>query len=204
MEILKNKYTSDKFLFNDKKMFEFIFKAYFPRLMGFANKFIPNRDDAEDIIQGVFLKVWEKRKEIEEDTFQSYLFTLVRNACLNYLKHQQIVDNNSSNLEKISKTEALYYTDFFSDPFHQTIYNEIQDEIKKVMEGLPEQTQKVFHLSRFKGMKNSEIAKMLNISVRTIEKHNTRALQKLKKHLSSRYLYAIVVLDLLRAINELA
>ena len=198
----KNKYSSNKLLFDDEKMFEFIFKAYFPRLMAFANKFIPNRDEAEDIIQGVFLKVWEKRREIEEDTFQSYLFTLVRNACLNHLKHQQIVDSNSYNLEDITKTESLYYADFFSDPFHQTILNEIQNEIERVIETLPEQTQKVFRLSRFKGMKNSEIAKMLNISIRTIEKHNTRALQKLKVHLSHHYLYAIVVIDLLKILGN--
>lgn len=197
----KNKHASNKLLFDDEKMFEFIFKAYFPRLMAFAKKFVSDEDEAEDIIQGVFLKVWEKRKEIEEETFQSYLFTLVRNACLNYLKHQQIVDSKSFVEEDISKIESLYYADFFSDPLHQTIFNEIQGEIEKVMESLPEQTQKVFRLSRFQGMKNSEIAQMLNISIRTIEKHNTRALHKLKTHLSNHYLIAIVVIELFRYIK---
>lgn len=197
-----NKDDVNKTLFDDEKMFEFIFKAYFPRLIAFAKKFIPDKDVVEDIIQEVFLKVWVKRKEIEADTFQSYLFTLVRNACLNHIKHQKIVDNHQIEMEVTSKEERLYYADFFSDPFHQTIFNEIQNEIEKVMLELPDQTRKVFRLSRFEGMKNSEIAKMLNVSVRTVEKHNTRALEKLKAHLSVHYLYVIAILELIKEINK--
>jgi RNA polymerase sigma-70 factor (ECF subfamily) len=199
MEMLRNNERGpDKSLFDDNKMFEVIFKAYFPRLMAFAKKFIPNKNAAEDIVQEVFLKVWLKRKEIEENTFQSYLFTLVRNACLNHVKHQQIVERHQAGMEDTSKEESLYYADFFSNPFHQTIFNEIQDEIEKTMQELPEQTSKVFRLSRFEGMKNSEIAKMLNVSIRTVEKHNTRALEKLRAHLSVHYLYVIAVLDLMK------
>ncbi len=189
-------------LFDDEKMFEFIFKAYFLRLMAFARKFIANRSEAEDIIQEIFLKVWTRRKEIEEDTFQSYLFTLVRNACLNHIKHQQIVDSHRIELEDSAKEEALYYADFFSDPYHQTVFNEMQNEIETVMQHLPEQTRKIFQLSRVEGMKNTEIAKILNISIRTVEKHNTRALQRLKTHLSVHYLYAIIVLDLIKELNN--
>ncbi|MGV8139654.1 MAG: RNA polymerase sigma-70 factor [Mangrovibacterium sp.] len=189
-------------LFDDEKMFEFIFKAYFLRLMAFAGKFIANRSDAEDIIQEIFLKVWTRRKEIEEDTFQSYLFTLVRNACLNHIKHQHIVDNHRVESEDSAKEEVLYYVDFFSDPYHQTVFNEMQNEIETVIQHLPEQTRKIFQLSRIEGMKNTEIAKMLDISIRTVEKHNTRALQKLKTHLSVHYLYALTVLDLIKELNS--
>ncbi|HET6558435.1 MAG TPA: RNA polymerase sigma-70 factor [Prolixibacteraceae bacterium] len=198
MEKLPNsKYKPNKALFDDEKMYEFIFKAYFPRLMAFTKKIIRDKNIAEDIIQDVFLKVWVKRKEIEEESFQSYIFTLVRNACLNHLKHQQIVNNYQTKIEDTSREEVLYYADFFSDPFHQTVYSEIQHEIDKAIQELPEQTSRVFRLSRFEGMKNSEIAEMLNVSIRTVEKHNTKALQKLKDHLSSHYLYAIAVLDLI-------
>ncbi len=196
------KHKTSRFLFNDEKMFEFVFKAYFPRLMAFASKYISNQEEVEDIIQGVFLKVWEKRKEIKEETFHSYIFTLVRNACLNKIKHQQIINSHSSEQENILKAESIYYADFFNDPLHQTIYHEIQDKIEKVVQSLPEQTQKVFRLSRFKGMKNTEIAEMLNISLRTIEKHNSKALQKLKIHLTDHYLYALIVLEIMRDLNN--
>jgi RNA polymerase sigma-70 factor (ECF subfamily) len=189
-------------LLEDEKMFEFIFKVYFPRLLAFARKFVAGRSEAEDIIQEIFLKVWMRRKEIEEDTLQSYLFTLVRNACLNQIKHQKIVDNHRVDSEDSAKEEIPYYADFFSDPYHQTIFNEMQNEIETVVQNLPEQTRKIFQLSRFKGMKNSEIAKMMNISIRTVEKHNTRALQRLKTHLSTHYLYAIAVLYLIKELNN--
>ena len=196
------KKSSKRTLFNDERMFEFVFKAYFPRLMAFTKKFISDKSAAEDIIQEVFLKVWIKRDEIEEETFRPYLFTLIRNACLNHIKHQKIVEKHHFDLVDSAKQETLYYADFFSDPFHQTIFNEVQKEIGTVMQNLPEQTRRVFHLSRFKGMKNQEIAKKLNISVRTVEKHNTKALQKLKAHLSEHYLYAIAVLDLIKELNN--
>jgi len=203
MELLRNsKHTANKPLFDDEKMFEFIFKAYSPRLMAFARKFVEDGSVAEDIIQDVFLKVWINRKTIEEETFQSYLFTLVRNACMNHIKHKRIADNYSINIQDAVKEEGLYYADFFSDPFHQTIFNEINQEIETVIEGLPDQTRKIFRLSRFEGMKNSEIAKLLHISIRTVEKHNTRALQKLKIHLSAHFLYVVVVLDLFKEFNK--
>ena len=202
MEILRNSKSSSKALFDDEKMFEFIFKAYFPRLKAFARKFIPEEDTAEDIIQEVFMKIWVKRKEIMEDTFQTYLFTLVRNACLNYVKHRQIVDSHQAKMLDTSKAESLFYADFFSDPYHKTIFNEIQGEIEKAMQELPEQTRKIFQLSRFEGLKNSEIAKILHISLRTVEKHNTRALERLKAHLSVHYFYAIAVLDLIKELKK--
>lgn len=201
MEILRNiGQSANRPFFDDEKIFEFIFKAYFPRLMAFARKFIEDREVTEDIIQEVFLKVWEKRKEIEEETFHSYLFTLARNACLNHIKHQKIAAKYRINLEDKAKEEGLYYADFFSDPFHQTIFTEVQSEIERIIDNLPDQTQKVFRLSRFDGLKNPEIANLLDISLRTVEKHNTRALQKIKVRLSSHFLYAIAVLDIL---NEL-
>ncbi len=199
MDITKNKeHSRNKLLFNDERMFEFIFKAYFLRLMAFAIKYIPDRTEAEDIIQEAFFKVWMKRDEIEESTFQSYLFTLVRNACINHIKHQKVVNDYNFELENKIKGEGLYYADFFSDPYHLTVFNEIQNEIETVMNNLPEQTRKVFLLSRFEGFKNSEIAKKLNVSLRTVEKHNTRALQKLKTHFASNYLVAIAVINIIK------
>jgi RNA polymerase sigma-70 factor (ECF subfamily) len=197
-----SKLSADGPLFDDEKMFEFVFRAYFPRLMAFVRKFITDRNMAEDIIQDAFLKIWLRRKEIEESTFQSYLFTLVRNSCLDYIKHQKIVNNHSVYAESSVLQELPYYADFFSDPYHQTLFKEIQGEIDTVIRNLPEQTRKIFCLSRFEGLKNSEIAKMLKVSVRTIEKHNKKALQKLKAHLSSRYLLAITVLDLMKELNS--
>jgi RNA polymerase sigma-70 factor (family 1) len=200
-EIINSEHSKKNLLFDDRRIFEFIFRAYFPRLMAFATKFVPDRTEAEDIVQEAFLKIWDKRKEIKEDTCQAYLFTLVRNACLNHIKHQKIANNYKLEIEGKIKGEELYYADFFSDPHHQTVLNEIRREIESVMNELPEQTRRVFHLSRFKGLKNTEIATKLNITLRTVEKHNTKALQKLKQHFSSNYLLAIAAIHLLKELS---
>ena len=192
-----SEHFKNNFLFDDERMFEFIFKAYFPRLMAFVIKFISDKDEAEDVIQETFLKIWIKRKEIKEDTFHSYLFTMVRNVCLNHIKHRKIVSSYKLELEDKIRGEELYYADFFSDPFHQTVFNELKGQIETVMSNFPEQTRNVFYLSRFKGLKNTEISEKLNITLRTVEKHNTKALQKLKEHFPSNYILAITVICLI-------
>jgi len=201
-EVFANKPVIEKCFFDDEKMFEFIFRAYSPRLKGFVRKFIHDDDIGEDIIQDVFVKIWIRRKEIEESTLQSYLFTLVRNACLDYIKHQKIADSHSAEIKCSALQEAPYYADFFSDPYHQTLYNEVQKEIDVLINNLPEQTRKIFSMSRFEGLKNTEIATILNISVRSIEKHNRKALDLLKAHLTSRYLIALAVLDLMKDLKN--
>ena len=191
-----SEHFKNNLLFDDERMFEFVFKAYFPRLMAFTIKFIPDKAEAEDIIQDAFLKLWLKRKDIKEDTFHSYLFTMVRNVCLNHIKHKKITSNYKLALEHKIEGEKLYYADFFSDPFHQTIFNELQGVIEDIMSNFPEQTKNVFYLSRFKGMKNKEIAIKLNITLRTVEKHNTKALQLLKDHFPSNYILYIAAICL--------
>ena len=189
-------------LFNDEKLFEFVFKSYFPRLMAFAVKFIADRTIAEDVIQDVFLKIWLKRKTIAEDTFSSYVFTSVRNACLNQVKHQQLVVNHQIEYREEFCGERLYYADFFNDPFHQTVFNEVRDEIERTLDELPAQTRRIFRFSRFGGLKNTEIAERLNISVRTVEKHNTRALQKLKANLVSYYCCLFILLEFVKNLKR--
>ncbi len=184
------------FSLEEEKMFETVFKAYFPRLKAFSLKFISNQDVAEDLVQDVFLKIWENKDKIRTETFHSYIFTMVRNACLNYLKHKKIVDNAFSEKEPDLRNEGLYYADFFSDPYHQTMFNELKHEVAKVINSFPEQTKIVFELSRFRGLKNQEIADKLGVTTRTVEKHITRALNKFKNHFSENYLLALALIEL--------
>lgn len=189
------------FSLKEEKMFELVFKAYFPRLKAFSLKFISDQVAADDLVQEVFLKIWENKDHIQSETFHSYVFTMVRNACLNYLKHKKIVNNVFSGNENTYKEEGLYYADFFSDPHHQTIYNELRLEVERVMETFPEQTRTVFELSRFKGLKNHEIAEKLGITTRTVEKHITRALHKFKSHFPESYVLLFALIELLHEIN---
>ena len=190
-----------QFSYDEEKMFELVFKAYFPRLKAFSLKFISDSEVAEDIIQDVFTKIWENKSTIRKETFHAYIFTMVRNACLNYLKHEKIVCNHLRKTEDTSKEEGLYYADFYSDPHHQTIYNELLCEINRLKETLPQQTQIVFELSRFKGLKNHEIAEQLGITTRTVEKHITRALEIFKIHFAQNYIWTLALIEILHKIN---
>ncbi len=189
------------FSLKEEKMFELVFKAYFPRLKAFSRKFVSDPIAAEDLIQEVFLKLWENRDSIRSETFHSYLFTMVRNSCLNYLKHEKIVNNIFSDNDISNKEEGLYYADFFSDPHHQTIYKDLKTEVDKLMGAMPEQTKTVFELSRFKGFKNQEIADKLGITVRTVEKHITRALNTFKIHFPENYLLVLAIIELGKDFN---
>ena len=186
------------FSLKEEKMFEIVFKAYFPRLKAFCLKFTDDQKVAEDLVQEAFLKIWENRDRIKTETFHSYIFTMVRNACLNYIKHEKIVNKAFTESDFIKEGEGLYYADFFSDPHHQTIYNELKLEIDKVVASFPEQTKIVFELSRFKGLKNQEIAEKLKIAPRTVEKHITRALRTLKNHFPENYLFVFAFIELFR------
>lgn len=186
------------FSLRDKNMFELVFKAYFPRLKAFSLKYVSDQVAAEDLVQEVFLKIWENKDRIRPETFHSYIFTMVRNACLNYLKHEKIVNAIFNDKEMTYKEEGLYYADFFSDPHHQTIYNELRHEVDKVMATFPDQTRIVFELSRFKGLKNQEIADRLGVTTRTVEKHITRALNKFKSHFPESYLLVLALLKLIQ------
>ncbi len=189
------------FLLTEEKIFENLFKTYFPRLKSFSFKFVVDQDVAEDLVQEVFLKIWENRGNIRVETFHSYVFTMVRNSCLNYIKHKNIVGNTIDEGDVNLKEEALYYVDFFSDPHHQTIFNELKQEIAKVMDTFPEQTRIIFELSRFKGLKNHEIADTLGVTQRTVEKHITRALMKFRSHFPETYLIVLVLAEILQKIN---
>ena len=192
-----NHITSERdFSLKEEKMFETVFKAYFPRLKAFSLKFVSDGDIAEDLVQDVFLKVWENKDKIRTKTFHSYIFTMVRNACLNYLKHKKIVDNTFSDKDPGFRDEGLFYADFFSDPYHQTMFNELKQEVDKILASFPEQTKTVFELSRFKGLKNQEIADSLGVTTRTVEKHITRALNQFKTHFPDNYLFALVLIEL--------
>lgn len=93
--------------------FEFLFKSYYPRLRGYAIRFIEDEETVRDIIQECFLRFWERREMLSAFSLTSLLFSMVRNGCLNYLKHRSIVEKyRVEYLAKVDGEERLYYADF--------------------------------------------------------------------------------------------
>ena len=110
----------------NSEAFEYLFKSYYPRLRGYAIRFVENEETARDIIQECFLRLWEKREMLSAVSITSLLFAMVRNSCLNYLKHISIVEKHQIEyLANINGEERLYHADFSLDAEHKLLYNEL-------------------------------------------------------------------------------
>ncbi|SFG03196.1 RNA polymerase sigma-70 factor [Prevotella sp. KH2C16] len=181
-------YTDSQILMDDirggrSEAFEYLFKTYYPRLRNYASHFIADIDDAEDILQDCFTRLWERRETLTYISLSALLFTMVRNGCLNYLKHKSLVNNYEVDfLAHMSGSEQLYNYDFLDKTDAPLLYEELRRQIEKVMETLPPRSRQIFEMSRFEGLKNREIAAELGISVKVVEKHISKALSAFKTH----------------------
>ncbi len=173
---------------DNKDAFGFLFKKYSRRLQGYASRFVQDEETVKDIVQECFLKFWEKRDLISSVSVTSLLFAMVRNSCLDYLKHQAIVEQYQVEyLANQDGEERLYSADFALDAEYGLLYNELQQQIKIVIDSMPERCREVFVMSRFKGLKNREIAEKLQISTTAVEKQIAKALGIFAKYFKDKY-----------------
>lgn len=178
-----------------KPAFEKIFHLYYPRLIRYANSFISNRLVAEDLIQDVFFHVWENRSNFyHEKAISSYLITLVKNKCLNVLKHQVVEDKYAIHMSKMDM-EKLYYISFETDDFlsmEERLHNELEDLINE----MPDRCAQAFKLKWLEGKKIKEIAEIMNISTTMVDKHLAKGLQIVRSKLSpDMYLFLLFTKD---------
>ena len=146
----------------DVVVFEKLFRSYYQSLCRYANGLLNDSDEAEEVVQQMFVTIWEKRSSIEiKVSFKSYLYRAVHNSCLNHLEkikvRQMYVGQHSGN-EEVS-------TDYSEMNLQK---NELQTRISAALLKLPEQCRKVFLLSRHDEMKYAEIADHLGISIMTV------------------------------------
>ena len=159
--------------------FETIFKLYYDKLFHIAKNYLSKKEDSEGIVQNVFIKLWcdmEKLKAI--DNINSYLFILTKNACLDFLKHQKV--KNKFIESKKNYIQIQYMLD---DAASLLLENELNDRIMQGIELLPEKCRKVFIQSRFRGLKNEEIAKIFSISKRTVDNHILKGIKHMRVYL---------------------
>lgn len=173
----------------DHEAFEILFRKYYKGLVVFADNFILDRDAAEEIVQSFFMKLWEKRHRLDpSQPLKSYLFTSIKNRCLNHLKRKNVVKESIDRIREASESHLL----FDENLYHET---ELRTRIEECVDALPDRCREVFLLSRRSNLKNEEIADQLNLSKRTVEKHISNALQLLRRHLTE---YSHVWLGLLK------
>ncbi|MEX2380654.1 MAG: RNA polymerase sigma-70 factor [Vicingaceae bacterium] len=179
----------------DIRAYELLFKAYYQALCNFAYTFTEDLSVSEDIVQEIFVKLWEKRSELNiKDSIKSYLFQSTKNACFNHLKHQKV----HRKFEVYSKK---------NDPFSQDTSEEVNAKqlaalVDTAIEALPEKRKKVFHLSRQEGLKYKEIADKLGVSIKTVETQMGLALKFLRRELKD-YLPLLAVSYFLYSFAEL-
>ncbi len=149
---------------------------YQPRLMAYVSHFVDNRNDAKDILQDAFLMLWTRYSSCPPDELPKLIFRITRNKCIDYLKHRKVHDSHFESMAAAGE-ERLYNYDFgLGGADSGYIYEELQSQVNAILSTLPAKCREVFVLSRFKKMKNKEIAEHLNISVSMVEKHIRKAL----------------------------
>jgi len=164
-----------------------LFKTYYQPLCNYAYTFVQDRDEAEEIVQSTFLSVWEKKNVTEIRTaIKPYLYAMVRNACLNVIKHEKIK-------QKHVASELVMAERSVESVSRTVIATELETRIYKAMEKLPEQCRLIFKLSRFEELKYSEIADQLDLSVKTVENQMGKALKIMREQLKD-YLPLLIVL----------
>jgi len=142
----------------DQATFEVLFKSNFAHLCNFAKQYVEDWDAAQDLCQKVFIQLWEKRATLDsKQNLKSYLFTAVKNRCLNYIRdhkkyRSKILDLDCGDIELSEQAVDRLAAD------------DLQTIIEEALNTLPEKCRKVFEMSRFQEMKYKEIAEELDIS----------------------------------------
>lgn len=181
---------------DDEQALELLFSIYFPRLNDFARNVVNDDVISQDIVQDVFVKVWEKWADIESINLEAFLFRLVRNRCIDYIKHLKVVNNRMHEIQISSKYEELYRIDFIGNEPYVLIEKELKTKIEGTIQRLPERCREVFILSRLNGLKNKEIAEKLNINIKNVERHLSRAMRSFKENFKEELPVALIILVL--------
>ena len=158
----------------DTRAFELLFLHYQPKLVAFIDGFIKDNEEARDMSQDIFLRLWEKREGCGEiKSFKAFLFKTAKFAIYNYFDHQLV---NSKFVEQM-----LFAPVETTSADESLFAQELQELIDYTVKKMPEQRRRVFEMSRNEGLSNDEIAQLLGISKRTVENHITTALATLRK-----------------------
>lgn len=164
---------------DDEKAFEFIYWKYNAHVYNFANSLLYSPKIAQDITQNVFLKIWEKRHEINpEQNFNAYLFTIARNMVYKETEQKLLSEQSLRQLQE--EEDVLDMSTIQTLDYHFT-----EELCRSLVEELPPARREIFKLSRFERLSNKEIALRLSISERTVETQLYRATRFLKRKLLS-------------------
>jgi RNA polymerase sigma-70 factor (family 1) len=161
--------------FDDQQAYRLLFTALYPYLYPFARTLVKAKEPAEEVVSDVFMKVWEKRQELEKiENLKVYLYVATRHIALNYLEKQR--RNATDTLDHFQASELI---SVYIDPEQLLITADMMQLLRKAIDRLPPKCRVIFKLVKEDGLKYREVAEILNISTKTVENQVTIALQKL-------------------------
>lgn len=161
-----------------EKVFEWVFKTHFKSLHAYAYAFLKDDELAEEVVQNIFCRVWEKREQLKTDgSIKAYLYRAVHNESLNYIKHQKV----KANFETYYSGQMEEQNEHASD---KVMTGELESRIRQAMLELPQQCRIIFQMSRFEALKYQQIADQMGLSVKTIENQMGKALKLMRLKLA--------------------
>lgn len=175
----------------DEKAFEQVFKQHYRPLHAYAFTLLKDDAAAEEMVQNVFCKLWERTEGLNiNGPLSAYLYRAVHNESLNYLKHQKVRSEHS--------LRVSYHMNNRGESATRTIrVKELEEKFRAALNELPEGCRTVFQLSRFEELKYSQIAEVLGISIKTVENQMGKALKLLRTRLAEFLTLAVLFLNLL-------
>ncbi len=170
----------------DSKAFRDVFELFYQPLCRFAAGYLYDDDSAEDIVQQVFINLWEQRKEIDpQKAIKSYLFTSVKNRCLNHIRDHKKFRSHYLDVEleleiPVADHDKIQLAD-------------LEDQVAQALDKLPEKCREIFMLCRFEDMKYKAVADKLGISQKTVEAQMTKALKILRHELKDTWMILLLI-----------
>ena len=160
----------------DISSFDTLYKHYYKKVYLFARGILKSHEDAENLVQEVFVKIWEKRKELDANlSFESFIFTISYNTSISLIRKKLS--------EKSFQEEWFRRIQTEMQVVNEADYNDLNDRAKKLIEQLPPRRRQVYVMSREEGLTYLEISKRLGISANTVENHIAASLRFLRQHL---------------------
>lgn len=169
-----------------KEAFHSVFDTYGPKIHAFALSYLKNEADSEELLQDVFLKLWEVRADLDSyKNIKSFLFKICINLIYDLIRRKNI---HQAYLDYIDANKSSSDDNTWQD----IVYNEMLNNLKQIVDTMPEQRQHIFRLSKEQGLSNQEIAIQLNLSQRTVENQLYRAVTFLRQKLGTNSLPALL------------
>lgn len=163
----------------DEQAFEQLFKTYFKSLHAYALTILNSEAVAEEMVQQVFYKLWERKEQLDVHTsVKAYLYRSVHNESLNYLKHHSIKSKHQTYAMQQQQNSHEHSAG------EKLAGRELEQQIRQALNDLPEQCRTIFQLSRYEELKYREIADQLGLSIKTVEAQMGKALRLLRLRLA--------------------